>query len=253
MVKTILRAAICALLAMAPALHAQTGNIDPAERHAWAEKAGWLDFRPSYGGVTVLPTHLTGYAWQESVGWVKLGSDAGGPYAYTTATNWGVNLDIVNGALSGYAWSEKAGWIRMDPSFGGVTYDGLTKKPSGWAWSEILGWLHVQSTTPTAYGVAVACGTLTGAVTGGGAVCAGSSSTVTVTVSGGAAPYTVTLDNGGGTQSGAGPLFSFSPSSTTTYSVASLVDGLILRRLRKRQRGRDGQDHPGDARHHRAP
>jgi hypothetical protein len=224
----ILRAAIYALLAMAPALHAQTGNIDPAERHAWAENAGWLDFRPAYGGVTVLPTHVTGYAWQESVGWVKLGSDAGGPYANTTAANWGVNLNAVTGALSGFAWAENAGWIRFDPAYGGVTYDGLTRQISGWAWSESLGWLHFRSTTPTAYGVAVACGTLTGAVTGGGAVCPGGSSTVTVTVGGGAPPYAVTLDNGGGTQSGAGPAFTFtvSPSSTTNYAVASLTDGL---------------------------
>lgn len=56
---------------------AQTGNIDPAQRHAWTENAGWVSFRPAYGGVTVLPTYLTGFAWQESVGWVKLGSNAG--------------------------------------------------------------------------------------------------------------------------------------------------------------------------------
>ncbi|MBK8599140.1 MAG: hypothetical protein IPN83_26985 [Holophagales bacterium] len=74
----------------------------------------------------------------------------------------------------------------------------------------------------------MSCGSLTGTVTGGGTVCTGNSSTVTVTVSGGAAPYIVTLDNGGGTQSGAGPAFTFTvgPASTTTYSVASLTDGL---------------------------
>ena len=72
------------------------------------------------------------------------------------------------------------------------------------------------------------CGSVTGTVTGGGTICAGASSTVTVTVSGGTAPYTVTMDNSGGTQSGAGPAFTFtvSPASTTTYSVASLSDAL---------------------------
>jgi hypothetical protein len=177
--------------------------------------------------VTVLPTHLTGYAWHEGTGWVKLGSDSGGPYANTTAANWGVNLDTLTGTLSGFAWSENAGWIRMDPPFGGVTYDGLTREMSGWAWSEGYGWIHFRSAAPVAYGVGVVpCGTITGTVTGGGAICEGSSTTVTVTVSGGTAPYTVTLDNGGGTQSGAGPAFEFllGPTATTTYAVAALAD-----------------------------
>ncbi|HNB73747.1 MAG TPA: choice-of-anchor Q domain-containing protein, partial [Acidobacteriota bacterium] len=67
---------------------------------------------------------------------------------------------------------------------------------------------------------APACSTITGAVTGGGTICAGSNSTVTVTVTGGTPPYSVTLNNGGGTQTGSSPLtFTVSPSSTTTYSV----------------------------------
>jgi hypothetical protein len=218
-----------ATVVSAPALQAQTGNIDPSQRHAWAENAGWLDFRPVFGGVSVLPTYLTGYAWSEAAGWVKLGTDAGGPYVNDGSPGtWGVNLNSVTGVLSGFAWSESAGWIRMDPAFGGVTYDGLTHQMSGWAWSESHGWIHFRSTTLTGYGVAVTCGSLTGTVTGGGTVCAGDSSTVTVTVSGGTAPYTMTLDNSGGTQSGAGPAFTFtvSPASTTTYSVASFADAL---------------------------
>ncbi|MBI4748124.1 MAG: hypothetical protein HY774_06515 [Acidobacteria bacterium] len=72
----------------------------------------------------------------------------------------------------------------------------------------------------------VVCPTLTGTVTGGGTICAGGSSTVTVTVTGGGTPpYTVTLNNGGGTQTGSSPLtFMVSPSSTTTYSVMSGSD-----------------------------
>lgn len=222
-----------AFVVLAAALHSstvlgQTGNIDPAQRHAWAENAGWLDFRPAFGGVMVLPTHLTGFAWQESVGWVKLGADAGGPYGNTSSADWGVNLNTVTGALSGWAWSESVGWIRMDPEFGGVTYLGLTHELSGWAWSEGVGWIHFRSTSPTAYGVAITCSTVTGTVTGGETICANSFSTVTVTVSGGTAPYSITLDNGGGTRSGTGPAFDFSvnPGSTTTYTVASLVDAL---------------------------
>lgn len=228
--RTFLSILLLAADLLATTVQAQTGNIDPSQRHAWAENAGWLDFRPAFGGVTVLPTYLSGYAWQENAGWVKLGVNAGGPYANTTATNWGVNLNTVTGALSGFAWSENAGWIRMDAAFGGVTYNGLTHQMSGWAWSESVGWIHFRSTSPTAYGVAVTCGSITGTVIGEGAACAGSSTTFTVSVivSGGTAPYTVTLDNGGGTQSGVGPVISFSvsPSATTTYSVTSLTDAL---------------------------
>src|SRR5205085_6347986 len=69
----------------------------------------------------------------------------------------------------------------------------------------------------------VMCPTITAIVSGGGPVCAGNSATVTVTVSGGTAPYTVTLDNGGGMQMGIGPTFNFmvSPSMTTVYSAAA--------------------------------
>ncbi|HMX28055.1 MAG TPA: S8 family serine peptidase, partial [Blastocatellia bacterium] len=67
------------------------------------------------------------------------------------------------------------------------------------------------------------CPTITGMVGGGGAICGTGSANVTVTVSGGTAPYTVTLTNGGGTQTGAGPTFTFpvSPGGTTTYAVAA--------------------------------
>jgi hypothetical protein len=69
------------------------------------------------------------------------------------------------------------------------------------------------------------CSAITGTVSGGGTICAGSSSTVTVTLSGGSPPYTVTLNNGGGTQTGSSPLnFIVSPAVTTTYSVTSATD-----------------------------
>ncbi|MFY9607465.1 MAG: hypothetical protein WAU45_02475 [Blastocatellia bacterium] len=69
------------------------------------------------------------------------------------------------------------------------------------------------------------CPTITGSVSGGGTICAGDSSTVTVTLSGGAPPYTVSLNNGGGTLVGSSPLnFTVSPAATTTYSVTSATD-----------------------------
>ena len=66
---------------------ASEGNIDSTDKYAWSENAGWLNFRPTNGGVTVHETYLSGYAWAENIGWVKLGSETG-PYGNTSNTNW---------------------------------------------------------------------------------------------------------------------------------------------------------------------
>jgi hypothetical protein len=70
--------------------------------------------------------------------------------------------------------------------------------------------------------IGVTCQGITGTVSGGGTICQGQSATVTVTVNGGTAPYTVELTNGTGIQTGNGPTFTFtvSPTTTTTYMVA---------------------------------
>ena len=73
--------------------------------------------------------------------------------------------------------------------------------------------------------VVVTCPAITGNVSGNSNICPGSSAIVTVTVSGGVPPYTVTLNNGGGTQSGSGPLlFTVTPAATTTYQISSGSD-----------------------------
>jgi subtilisin family serine protease len=66
------------------------------------------------------------------------------------------------------------------------------------------------------------------AVTGSQTIPAQSSATVTVNVTGGNPPFSVSLANGSGTQSGSGPTFSFvvSPVTSTTYSVQSISDNL---------------------------
>ncbi len=153
--------AVAVLAVPAPATDGRSASVDRAQRYAWGENAGWFDLRPaSSGGVTVYSTWLTGYAWQENVGWVKFGA-SGGPYDNSSATNWGVNLNSVSGALSGWAWSENAGWISMNPTYGGVTLDSSTRQMSGYAWSENLGWIHFRGATteatPTAYGVSTSC------------------------------------------------------------------------------------------------
>ncbi|HNG94504.1 MAG TPA: hypothetical protein PLB32_16985 [Acidobacteriota bacterium] len=65
----------------------------------------------------------------------------------------------------------------------------------------------------------------TATLTGGGTGCAGQPTTLTATIAGGIPPYTLTLTNGGGTQTGTSPLtFTVSPSSTTTYAIQSGTD-----------------------------
>ncbi len=133
-----------------PPLLAATGNIDPVDKFAWSENAGWQNFRPADGGVTVYSDHLEGFAWSENLGWIKLGSSTAGgtlTYANTSASDWGVNRDNA-GNLSGFAWSETAGWINFNPADSQVTIDPATGDFNGYAWSENVGWIHFQNTSP---------------------------------------------------------------------------------------------------------
>jgi Immunoglobulin domain len=73
--------------------------------------------------------------------------------------------------------------------------------------------------------VNIPCLPVSGSVSGGGGICPGNSALVTVSLSGGFAPYTVILNNGGGTSTGPSPVsFFVSPTSNTTYSVSSATD-----------------------------
>lgn len=80
--------------------------------------------------------------------------------------------------------------------------------------------------TGTSYNLVFMCPVITATVSGGGTICPTGTSQITVIVSGSTAPYTVNLTNGGGTQTGNGPTFTFnvSPSSTTTYQLAASTD-----------------------------
>lgn len=126
---------------------AATVDVSATNKYALSENSGWINFKPTHGGVTVHPDHLTGYAWSESIGWIKLGADIGGPYNNTTPTNWGVNMDP-SGNLSGYAWSENAGWINFNPTHSQVTIDQISGDFDGYAWSESVGFIHLQNTSP---------------------------------------------------------------------------------------------------------
>lgn len=145
--------ATLALIVLLPTAAAAAGNISAADKYAWSERSGWVNFNPANGGVSVFDDHLEGHAWAENVGWIKLGSYSGGgyhSYGNSSAGDWGVNLN--GAALSGYGWSESAGWVRFDPTGGGVTLNPANGVFDGWAWSENLGWLHFKGASP-AYNV----------------------------------------------------------------------------------------------------
>jgi hypothetical protein len=40
---------------------------------AWSANAGWINFNPTHGGVTVDPVTggFEGYAWAENIGWIQ--------------------------------------------------------------------------------------------------------------------------------------------------------------------------------------
>jgi hypothetical protein len=122
------------------------GNIDLVSKWAWSTNAGWINFNPAFGGVTVCADHLEGYAWGENIGWIRLGTFSGcaaHTYSNASAADYGVNKDP-SGVLSGYAWSTNAGWIKFNPSFGGVTINPVSGSFDGYAWAENVGWISFK-------------------------------------------------------------------------------------------------------------
>jgi hypothetical protein len=94
--------------------------------------------------------YLSGCLWAGNVGWIKVGA-GNGPYANTTASNYGGNMDAA-GNLSGYAWSETVGWINFSPTHGGVSINTADGRFDGYAWAENIGWIHFKNAAP-AYNV----------------------------------------------------------------------------------------------------
>ena len=136
---------------------AMNSNIDSQDKWAWSTNAGWINFNPPDGGVTVYPDHLEGYAWGENIGWLRMGTYTSGDahtYANTSAAGYGVNRDA-SGNLSGYAWGTNVGWISFDPDGGGVSIDPVSGDFSGYAWGENVGWIHFNNSEPVAYKVSI--------------------------------------------------------------------------------------------------
>lgn len=118
-----------------------TGTINSANKYAWSENLGWVNFGDSDGNVQVTDSGLTGYAWSENAGWLNL-----------NPTNGGVS-NTTGGILSGYAWGENIGWVDFNPTGGGVSIDS-SGYFSGYAYGENAGWISFNCSN------ADSCGTV---------------------------------------------------------------------------------------------
>lgn len=134
---------------------ANSTGIDPAQKHAWGENIGWLNAGPTNHVVTIhfdgTSGHLSGYAWGENIGWIRMGASTNGPFANTSSSNWGVNLDV-SGNLSGYAWGENIGWINFDHANCDAAINLNNGEFSGHAYGENIGWVKFKGASPD-YGV----------------------------------------------------------------------------------------------------
>jgi hypothetical protein len=86
---------------------ATNGTIDSAHKYAWGRVAGYVNFAPTDGGITITDSGITGYAWSANTGWINFDT-----------TQSGVTNDST-GTLAGFAWDSGAGWV----NFSGVTID----------------------------------------------------------------------------------------------------------------------------------
>jgi len=203
------------LLGWASLAQAADYPVKDTDKYAYAENAGWVNFKPTGQGATLhangASSFLTGYVWAENVGYIKLAYDnnAVAPFTNTTNSNWGVNADAA-GNLSGYAWSKTAGWIKFDHSYTPATFNTATGALDGYAWSQNLGWIHFKNAAP-AYNVSFA---LTATLT----TTAISSITTTSAASGG----TIT-DDGGAAVTARGVCWN--TAGTPTIADATSSDG----------------------------
>lgn len=134
-------------------------NISSADRWAWNDVVGWLDFYSS-GNVNVFGNRLEGYA-NSGVGEIALNCNST-PNGNICATS---NFKVSNngtGLLSGYAWNDNIGWISFwcgnegAPNCATSNYQvsiDASGDFSGWAWSDVAGWISFNCSND------VSCGT----------------------------------------------------------------------------------------------
>lgn len=121
-------------------------TIYSANRYAWNDVIGWIDFYV-YDNVVVTSSEITGYA-SSSVGAIGLNCNSTPNGDTCSAHNWKVSNDG-SGTLSGWAWNDNIGWISFncsnvvsacDTSNYSVTVDG-DGYFNGWAWNDAVGWI----------------------------------------------------------------------------------------------------------------
>lgn len=177
---------------------------------AGASVAAWLKLN-HYANPSVVPlggtTTLTATILTNSAG------------AYIPVANLGVLLGLpivfdnpVNGSISAAQTAIQPGGtatatFTVGPVFGPTSADAT-----------------VDSATATAV-ITISCPSITGILSGNVAICPGGFAAASAVLNGGTPPYTVTLDNGGGTVTSSNPVsFALSPLSNTTYSVVAATD-----------------------------
>jgi hypothetical protein len=140
--KRLIRAALPLAHVLSGVAVAQS-NIDNAHKFAWAENAGWSNWRDAnltLDGVDVGSQFLSGWIWFENVGWVTVGDGTpGGGVFYTNASG-----------LEGFAWGEHIGWINFDTSPVGAQrakFDAAAGRFRGYAWGENVGWINLDDPT----------------------------------------------------------------------------------------------------------
>lgn len=133
-------------------------EISPADKHAWAENAGHINFRDAgepaaSAGVRVHDRLLSGFAWGENIGYVNFGDgdpDNGAHYANLDGADFGVNIHPATGDLFGLAWAENVGWINFDtravlgPHGQQARIDLAAARFRGFAWGENIGWINLD-------------------------------------------------------------------------------------------------------------
>ena len=65
----------------------RNANTGALSGYAWGANAGWINFNPDHGGVTISEAgEFSGYAWGENIGWIKFNGIATDNTAYQVAT-----------------------------------------------------------------------------------------------------------------------------------------------------------------------
>ncbi len=66
--------------------------------YAWSANAGWINFNPSHGQVTIdsATGEFDGYAWGENVGWIHFKNTGANAYGVVTgSSSSGVYLPVI--------------------------------------------------------------------------------------------------------------------------------------------------------------